>query len=104
MKTSGKKPKFVPELSLDLVAVRPEFRKRGIGGTLIREGLVACLLPGYDSVVIVLGHPEYYPKFGFEPAVKWRIKEPLGAPADAFMVLELREGDLKRCRRDCGVS
>jgi len=56
-------------ISLAPVAVRPEFRKQGIGGELIREGLKACGKMGYDSV-IVLGHPEYYPKFGFEPTGK----------------------------------
>jgi len=56
-------------ISLAPVAVRPEFQKQGIGGELIREGLKVCLQLGYDSV-IVLGHPEYYPKFGFEPASK----------------------------------
>ena len=56
-------------ISLAPVAVRPEFQKQGIGGELIREGLKSCLQPGYDFV-IVLGHPEYYPKFGFEPTGK----------------------------------
>ena len=56
-------------ISIDTVAVRPAFQKQGIVSKLIREGLKACLLPGYDSI-IVLGHPEYYPKFGFEPASK----------------------------------
>jgi len=56
-------------ISLAPAAVRHEFQKQGIGGELIREGLKVCLQLGYDSV-IVLGHPEYYPKFGFEPASK----------------------------------
>lgn len=58
------------------------------GNLLKGDGLMACLRLGYDSV-IVLGHPAYYPKFGFKPAGKWGIKEPFGAPADAFMALEL---------------
>ncbi|WP_440946085.1 GNAT family N-acetyltransferase [Methanosarcina sp. T3] len=81
-------------ISLAPVAVKPEFQKRGIGGELIKEGLKACLRLGYDSV-IVLGHPEYYPKFGFEPAGKWGIKDPFGAPAEAFMALELKKGALE---------
>jgi predicted N-acetyltransferase YhbS len=51
----------------------PEFKMQGIGGELLREGLKACRQPGYDSV-IVPGHPEYYPKFGFKQADRWGIK------------------------------
>ena len=81
-------------ISLAPVAVRPEFQKQGIGDELIREGLKVCLQLEYDSV-IVLGHPEYYLKFGFEPASKWGIKDPFGAPAEAFMALELKTGALE---------
>ena len=81
-------------ISLAPLSVRPEFRKQGIGGRLIKEGLEACRKLGYGSV-IVLGHPEYYPKFGFEPASKWGIKDPFGAPEKAFMALELKEGTLE---------
>ena len=81
-------------ISLAPMAVHPEFQKQGIGGKLIKEGLEACRKLGYGSV-IVLGHPEYYPKFGFEPASKWGIKDPFGAPGEAFMALELKEGALE---------
>jgi putative acetyltransferase len=81
-------------ISLAPLAVRPEFQKQGIGGELIREGLKACKQSGYDSV-IVFGHPEYYPKFGFRPAGTWGIKDTFGAPAEAFMALELKEGALE---------
>ncbi|HIH74470.1 MAG TPA: N-acetyltransferase [Methanosarcina sp.] len=81
-------------ISLAPLAVRPEFQKQGIGSELIKEGLKACLQLGYDSV-IVLGHPEYYPNFGFEPTEKWGIKDPFGAPTEAFMALELKEGALE---------
>jgi putative acetyltransferase len=50
--------------------------------------------PGYDSV-IVLGHTEYYPMIGFKQADMWGIKDPFGAPAEAFMALELDEGALE---------
>ncbi|RPJ69729.1 MAG: N-acetyltransferase [Alphaproteobacteria bacterium] len=81
-------------ISLAPLAVRPEFQKQGIGHGLIREGLKACRQLGYDSV-IVFGHPEYYPKFGFRPAGTWSIKDTFGAPAEAFMALELKEGGLE---------
>ena len=76
------------------MAVRPAFQKQGIGDELIREELKVCLQLEYDSV-IVLGHPEYYLKFGFEPASKSEIKDPFGAPAEAFMALELKTGALE---------
>ena len=75
------------------MSVRPEFQKQGIGSELIREGLKTCRQFGYDSV-IVLGHPEYYPKFGLKQTDTWGIKDPFGAPAEAFMA-ELKEGVLE---------
>ncbi len=81
-------------LSLAPLSVLPEFQKQGIGGRLIKEGLETCKKLGYGSV-IVLGHPEYYSSFGFEPASKWGIKDPFGAPEEAFMALELKEGALE---------
>jgi len=89
--TEGKKKETI---SLAPVAVRPEFQKKGIGSELIKTGLEVCRQLGYDSVV-VLGHPEYYPRFGFKQAGSWGIKDPFGAPAEAFMALELQEGALK---------
>jgi putative acetyltransferase len=42
----------------------------------------------------VLGHPEYYPRFGFEPASNYSIKSEYDAPDEAFMIIQLREGAL----------
>lgn len=81
-------------ISLAPLAVLPEFQRQGIGGELVREGIKACSRLGYDSI-IVLGHPEYYPKFGFRQANTWGIKDPFGAPAEAFMALELKERALE---------
>ncbi len=91
---SGAGDKEYETISLAPLSVRPELQKQGIGGRLIKEGLEACKKLGYGSV-IVLGHPEYYPKFGFEPASKWGIDDPFGAPEEAFMALELKEGALE---------
>jgi len=55
---------YVPALSLAAVAVRPEFQRRGIGSALVRRGLDECLRLGH-GIVILIGHPEYYPRFGF---------------------------------------
>jgi predicted N-acetyltransferase YhbS len=49
---------------------------------------------GYQSV-IVLGHEDYYPKFGFEPAEKWNIKAPFDVPSNVFMAIELVKGSLE---------
>lgn len=92
IKSAGGKGKDT--ISLAPLAVLPDFQNQGIGGELIKEGLKACQKNGYDSVV-VLGHPEYYPKFGFEPTGKWGIRDPFGAPAEAFMALELKRGSLE---------
>src|ERR1035441_10146144 len=51
-------------VSLAPMAVAPKFQRRGIGSALVRHGLAVCLERG-KSVVVVLGHPEYYPRFGF---------------------------------------
>ncbi len=54
-------------MGLGPMAVAPEHQRRGIGSRLVRAGLDACRAIG-EQVVVVLGHAEYYPRFGFEPA------------------------------------
>lgn len=79
-------------LALAPIAVRPEWQNRGIGGELIRKGFSVAKDLGFKSV-IVLGHENYYPKFGFVPCEKWNIKAPFDVPANVFMGIELvREG------------
>lgn len=80
-------------LALAPVSVHPDYQSQGIGGVLIRTGLQKARELGYDSV-IVLGHEQYYPKFGFLPAAGWQIKAPFEVPSDAFMALELKPGGL----------
>ena len=80
-------------LSLAPLAVLPTFQKKGIGGLLIRKGLSVALGLGFSSV-IVLGHSDYYPKFGFRKASEWHIECPFAAPDEAFMAIELIEGAL----------
>lgn len=85
-------------LSLAPMAVLPEFQKQGIGSALVKEGLSAAENLGYRSV-IVLGHPEYYPRFGFKPASQWNIRPPFeDVPEEAFMAIELVEGALDNVR------
>lgn len=75
-------------LGLAPMAVVPGRQRGGVGSALVREGLAACRAAGVDAV-FVLGHPDYYPRFGFEPAAARGIGNEYGAPAEAFMVLEL---------------
>ncbi|QWH38418.1 N-acetyltransferase [Bacillus mycoides] len=84
----------VESLALAPVSVAPGHQKKGIGGKLIVAALEKAKELGYGSVV-VLGHPEYYPKFGFKKASDWNIKAPFEVPDEVFMVMELRENDLQ---------
>ena len=81
-------------LSLGPMAVLPEYQKKGIGGKLINEGLNLAKDLRFRSV-IVIGHPEYYPKFGFTKASYWGIKVPFEVPDEVFMALEIVEGELQ---------
>jgi putative acetyltransferase len=81
----------VSAVALAPVAVVPEHQREGIGGMLIRRGLELLRDRG-ERIVIVLGHPDYYPRFGFS-AVKARpLKSPF--PPEAFMAMELSAGAL----------
>src|SRR5207249_7860944 len=79
-------------LAIGPVAVKPGFQGQGIGSRLIRTGLRKAAELGYDSALL-LGHPEYYPRFGFKPASNWNITTSYNAPAATF-VLELKKGSL----------
>lgn len=81
-------------LALAPMAVKPEFQKKGIGGQLIRRGLEIATKLNFQSV-IVLGHKDYYPRFGFVATDKWKIKAPFDVPKDVFMGLELVKNGLK---------
>lgn len=75
-------------LALAPMAVIPGYQKKGIGSRLVEDGLKRAEELGFKSV-IVLGHPEYYPRFGFLKASKWGIKRPFEVPDEAFMAIEL---------------
>ena len=85
--------KFHTSLALAPMSVIPEFQNKGVGGQLITRGIEIALELGFKSV-IVLGHKDYYPRFGFVPAGKWRIKAPFDLPEGVFMAMELEEGGL----------
>lgn len=82
-------------LVLGPVSVLPEFQKQGIGGKLIRAGHQKAVELGFRSVILI-GHPEYYPRFGYKPASTWGIKTHYELPSDdVFMAVELTETALK---------
>ena len=83
-------------LGLAPMAVLPKFQNQGIGSLLVRAGLKECRKQGCDFVA-VLGHPAYYPRFGFVPSINFNIKSEYNVPDDVFMLLELRDGALSGC-------
>lgn len=84
-------------LALAPMAVLPAWQRRGVGSALVRRGLADARDLGH-SVVVVLGHPEYYPRFGFLRASRFDIRPPFDAPDEAFLVLALRPGALDPVR------
>ena len=86
---------YAISLSLSPIAVLPEYQGKGIGGRLIEEGVAVAKTMGYESIIVV-GHPEYYPRFGFLPAGKWGVTPPYKeVPDEAFMAIELIEDGLE---------
>lgn len=75
------------------MAVLPEFQNQGIGSKLIKEALKTCAEKGIDAI-FVLGHPEYYPRFGFETAKKRGFICEYPVDDEHFMVLELKKDAL----------
>ncbi len=84
-------------IALGPMAVLPEYQRKGIGSQLVRAGLEECRHLGHEIVVLV-GHPDYYPRFGFVPARSKGIECEFEVPDEAWMLLELREGALSSRR------
>jgi putative acetyltransferase len=79
-------------LALAPLAVVPDFQRRGVGSELVRRGLDLCREQGH-RIVAVVGHPRFYPRFGFSPALARRLCSPYAG--ESFMALELVEGALR---------
>lgn len=82
-----------PALALAPMAVLPAFQNRGVGSALVRQGLDEARRLGHSAVVVV-GHPQFYPRFGFQPAHALGLRPPFDVPADAFLALGLQVGAL----------
>ena len=83
-----------PALALAPMAVLPEDQGQGIGSALVRDGLEMLRQIG-ERIVVVLGHSDFYPRFGFQTASKYGIRAPFEVPDPAFMVIELQPGALQ---------
>jgi len=81
-------------VALAPMAVLPAYQREGIGSQLVRSGLEECRRLGHE-VVVVLGHPDYYPRFGFVSGKQRGIDCEFEVPDEAWMVMELREGVLR---------
>ncbi|MBD2102340.1 GNAT family N-acetyltransferase [Leptolyngbya sp. FACHB-261] len=83
-------------LGLAPIGVIPEFQNQGVGTQLVQHSLPECSRLGF-SAVVVLGHPEYYPRFGFVPASRKGLTCEYEVPDEAFMVVELQPEALQAC-------
>lgn len=91
MTFEGEKTDF---LGLAPMAVLPDFQNQGIGSKLVKEGLRIATEKGFTAV-FVLGHPEYYPRFGFSSAKSKGFSCEYDVPEEVFMVLELVPNSLQ---------
>ncbi len=80
-------------IGLGPMAVRPVLQRRGIGSALVREGLDVCRRRG-DGAVVLVGHPSYYPRFGFQLAWDYGLYYEKPGPFPAFFAMELVPGAL----------
>lgn len=81
----------LPAAALAPMAVLPAWQRRGVGAALIRKGLDACKERGKLAIMVV-GHPDYYPRFGFSAGLARNLVSPYSG--DALMALELKPGAL----------
>ena len=83
----------VQGMALAPMAVLPEFQRQEIGSELVQTG-IEKLKERQCPFIIVLGHTEYYPRFGFDPASNYGIRSEWEVLDDAFMILVLNEPDM----------
>ena len=80
-------------VALAPMAVRPQHQRIGIGSALVRAALEECRRAD-TAAVFVVGHPSYYPRFGFSPASGFGFKCEFDVPDEVFMAMELVPGAL----------
>ncbi|HWN71301.1 MAG TPA: N-acetyltransferase [Haliangium sp.] len=84
------------------LAVDPDWQRRGVGGRLVRAGLDILRREGHPAVV-VLGHPDYYPRFGFAPASRFGLRWEHPCRDEAFMAVALAPHGLDGTDQGPGV-
>ena len=82
----------VAAVALAPLAVRPEYQRQHVGSALVMEGIRVLSEMG-EQIVVVVGHPDYYPRFGFSADLTRGLRSPFSGPA--FMALELKAGALE---------
>lgn len=82
----------IPALSLGPISAHPDYQRQGIGSSLLRAAIASCRDAGH-RIVVVLGHPDYYPRFGFSPTLAEPLTSPFGS-GEIWMALELQPGSL----------
>jgi putative acetyltransferase len=83
-------------LALGPIGVLPNFQKQGVGTSLMNEAIRRSRELGFLGIALI-GHPTYYPRFGFQPASRFGIVLPYKVPDDVAMVLALFEESLTGC-------
>ncbi|WP_046472147.1 GNAT family N-acetyltransferase [Allosalinactinospora lopnorensis] len=81
-----------PAVALAPTAVLPAHQRQGAGSAVIRSALEAARSRG-ETLAVVLGHPEYYPRFGFTRASRFGIGVCFDVPDEALMALRLTAAD-----------
>ena len=94
IKVVNNKNEEFESLALAPVSVLPEYQGKGIGGKLIETAHKKAKELGFGSVIL-LGHENYYPRFGYEIAKKYGIKLPFEVPDENCMTIELIKGTLE---------
>ncbi len=87
----------IPALTLGPLAVLPARQRQGVGSQLVEHGLSVCRRLGH-RIVVLIGHPAYYPRFGFVQAGPLGIEVPLAMSDEGQMVLGLTPGALEGVR------
>lgn len=84
-------------LAVAPLAVLPEYQNRGIGGMLLKDAHKRAAALGYGTAVL-LGHKDYYPRFGYCKAADYGIKFPFDVPSEYCQVIELMPDALKNTK------
>ena len=90
-------------VGLGPMAVLPAYQRKGIGSRLVQAGFEECRRAGHEIVVLV-GHPEYYPRFGFLPAKRFGIRYEEEVPEEVFMPGRASGGRIGRTERNRELS